>query len=310
MIVHLDANAFFASVEQAADPKLRGRPVAVGGERRGIIASASYEDWGWLRPSDGGLELVSKPVWHEADEAQRLELLHRIAIRATRTSTQILRPRTLCTTVSAPERRLISCGELATGEKKFVKCGRSLEMVWKALMSPIESERHRRFLRTYTTHEPAIRAFVRRMVPSRADADDVMQEVSVVLWEKLETFREGADFKLWAFGVARFEVLAWLRDKGRDRLVLDEDVALRLADEAGAVESALARQREALDQCMEEVPREQRELLMRAYSDNGRIHDLAHSSGRSVTGFYQWLHRMRKMLLDCIRRSLTGEASP
>lgn len=43
MIVHLDADAFFASVEQAADPKLRGRPVAVGGERRGIIASASYE---------------------------------------------------------------------------------------------------------------------------------------------------------------------------------------------------------------------------------------------------------------------------
>jgi error-prone DNA polymerase len=42
-IVHLDADAFFASVEQAADSRLRGRPVAVGGERRGIIASASYE---------------------------------------------------------------------------------------------------------------------------------------------------------------------------------------------------------------------------------------------------------------------------
>ena len=43
MIIHLDADAFFASVEQAGDPRLRGRPVAVGGTRRGIIASASYE---------------------------------------------------------------------------------------------------------------------------------------------------------------------------------------------------------------------------------------------------------------------------
>lgn len=43
MIVHLDADAFFASVEQAADPKLRGKAIAVGGERRGIVASASYE---------------------------------------------------------------------------------------------------------------------------------------------------------------------------------------------------------------------------------------------------------------------------
>src|SRR3954470_18097019 len=42
-IVHLDADAFFASVEQAADHRLRGKPIAVGGEKRGIIASASYE---------------------------------------------------------------------------------------------------------------------------------------------------------------------------------------------------------------------------------------------------------------------------
>src|ERR1700739_2289935 len=42
-IVHLDADAFFASVEQASDSRLRGKPIAVGGEKRGIIASASYE---------------------------------------------------------------------------------------------------------------------------------------------------------------------------------------------------------------------------------------------------------------------------
>ncbi len=43
MIIHLDADSYFASVEQAADATLRGKPIAVGGEKRGIIASASYE---------------------------------------------------------------------------------------------------------------------------------------------------------------------------------------------------------------------------------------------------------------------------
>jgi nucleotidyltransferase/DNA polymerase involved in DNA repair len=43
MIVHLDADAFFASVEQAADVRLRGKPVAVGGLKRGVVTSASYE---------------------------------------------------------------------------------------------------------------------------------------------------------------------------------------------------------------------------------------------------------------------------
>ena len=41
--VHLDADAFFVGCEVAAEPRLRGRAVAVGGMRRGIIASASYE---------------------------------------------------------------------------------------------------------------------------------------------------------------------------------------------------------------------------------------------------------------------------
>ncbi|MDR1789700.1 MAG: DNA polymerase IV, partial [Opitutaceae bacterium] len=42
-IVHIDADAFFVSVELALAPHLRGRKVAVGGLERGIIASASYE---------------------------------------------------------------------------------------------------------------------------------------------------------------------------------------------------------------------------------------------------------------------------
>jgi RNA polymerase sigma-70 factor (ECF subfamily) len=174
-------------------------------------------------------------------------------------------------------------------------------------MSESEIEFQHRFLRLFTMHESAIRAFVRRLVPRRADADDVMQEVSVVLWDKFDSFHEGGDFRAWAFGVARFEVLAWMRDKGRDRLVLNEDVVLKIAEESAEVEPRRERQREALEVCMNKVPADQRALIMQAYQSESRIQEVARESGRTVAGFYQWLHRMRKLLLDCIRRALTQE---
>jgi RNA polymerase sigma-70 factor (ECF subfamily) len=176
------------------------------------------------------------------------------------------------------------------------------------MSEPQSAERHQKFLRAFTTHEPAIRAFVRRLVPSRADADDVLQEVAIVLWEKFDDFREDGDFRAWACGIARFKVLSRLRDLSRDRIVLSTDVIEMIAASSLEDEFQLQRERDMLESCFKKVSPKEQELLAKAYDSDSKIQDVAAQSGRSVRGFYQWLYRMRQMLLDCIRRELAMEA--
>ena len=167
--------------------------------------------------------------------------------------------------------------------------------------------RNEQFLRHYSTHEPAIRAFVRRLVPARTDVPDVMQEVALVLWKKFEVLPDPDDFRRWAFGVAKYQALAWVRDKARDRVVLADDVLQQLADDAITLEPVLDAHRDGLETCLEKLPAEQRSILLAAYEPGASVQAVAQRSGRTVGGFYQWLHRVRLQLLDCIRRGLVME---
>jgi RNA polymerase sigma-70 factor (ECF subfamily) len=177
------------------------------------------------------------------------------------------------------------------------------------MMNDEPATRHEQFLRHYSAHEPAIRAFVRRLVPLRTDVPDVMQDVALVLWKKFENLPDPDDFRRWAFGVAKFESLAWLRDKRRDRLVLADDVLEQLAQDATALEPVLDSHRVELEACLEKLPPDQRALVLAAYEPGARIQDVAERSRRTVGGFYQWLHRVRLQLLDCVRRGTALEGA-
>ena len=82
-----------------------------------------------------------------------------------------------------------------------------------------------------------------------------------------------------------------------------------VAEQSLAGEPLLQQQREALEFCLQKVTPAERELLARAYHSDAKIREVAATSGRSVGGFYQWLYRVRQMLLDCVKRELTPEST-
>lgn len=171
-------------------------------------------------------------------------------------------------------------------------------------MKQRDEETYRTFLGLFAAHEAALRAYVRRTVPTRNDAGDVMQGVALTLWKKLDELDHYDNFRKWAFGVARLESLAWLRDKARDRRVLSNDLVNTIADEGAEIEDRLELQREVLETCLERLPFDQRALVLKAYTVGVQVKDVAQESGRTVPAFYQWLHRIRVQLQACTRRAI------
>ena len=164
------------------------------------------------------------------------------------------------------------------------------------------TDRHEAFLKLFTASDAALRAYVRALVPTRDDAAEVMQEVSLVLWRKFDEYQRHEDFRRWAFGVARFAVLAWRRDRARDRLVLSEGTLELLAEEMADDASRLESQRSALESCLGNLQEDQRSLLRAAYVPGAKMDRLAEESGRTVQSLYKALQRIRARLLDCVRR--------
>lgn len=174
-------------------------------------------------------------------------------------------------------------------------------------MTDFQDRRHDAFLRLFTSHEPALRAFVRSLVPTSTDANDVMQETAVVLWRKFGEYDARRDFRGWAFGIAKMQVLTWQRDRARDRHLFGEEVISILAADAAQRSDLLEKQRDALRICLGTLPLEQRQLVNAAYGSSARIHELAATMKQSAAALYKRLHRIRLALVECTRRQLLKE---
>ena len=90
-------------------------------------------------------------------------------------------------------------------------------------------ERKDGFIRLLLRYERRIYAYIRSLVPNPADAEEVLQETSAVLWQKFEQFESGTDFVAWTMQVARHEVQRYRRRQQRDRLRFGDNLVELLA---------------------------------------------------------------------------------
>ena len=83
-------------------------------------------------------------------------------------------------------------------------------------------ERQKELMLLMTQHQRRIFAYIHALVPSRADAEDLLQETSLVVVEKFHEFASGTDFVAWACQIAWWRVRASRQKFARSKVVFDD----------------------------------------------------------------------------------------
>lgn len=170
------------------------------------------------------------------------------------------------------------------------------------------SPRHDQFVEQFLRCQDRIYAYVAMLLPNRADAEDVFQQTSLILWKKWQQFDPDRDFVTWACGIAHYEVRNFLRKhKDKASSYFAEDVLEQIGQVRLEMHDVLEARRRALRQCLERLKQAKRELLERCYAGKDTIKTIAQSLGQPPNVVYMMLKRLRRSLFDCINWTLAAE---
>lgn len=173
-----------------------------------------------------------------------------------------------------------------------------------------EDQRTKEFLALYTSCQRQLYVYVRCHVPNAQDADDVLQDISGVLWEKFHQYRQDEDFARWACGVARLEVLKYRQRMKRARTIsLREDLADCVLEDILQASTDANVLYETMQACLEKVSAWGRWILKLRYESGKSVADIAQEVGCTEAAVYKTLQRIHDALYDCVETGLPRSVS-
>ena len=178
--------------------------------------------------------------------------------------------------------------------------------------NPVRTDHGRRdaFARLFAQHDRWLFAYLVSLLGNSAHAEEVFQEVCVVLWREYETFQLGTDFVKWVSVIAHHQVHRFRRQERRVGPQLSDAAVDLLAEDAVDRAGQLESRRDALRNCLEKLSSKDRQLVQHCYGDSRvSFKRVAQTLGRPANTVYKALNRIRKALYECIERTLGLEAA-
>jgi RNA polymerase sigma-70 factor (ECF subfamily) len=161
------------------------------------------------------------------------------------------------------------------------------------------------FVTLWSLHSREIYGYIYSLVFNASDADDIYQETSLVLLQKIDEFQPGTNFAVWACRVAYHKVLQSRDRRGVPKFI--DDSLLEILDREALSRSTdeLDTRMAALTECLAKLSMKDRKLIRQRYQRGCTVESLAKQMGRSGSLVYKSITRIQRALLECIRRRLT-----
>ena len=169
-----------------------------------------------------------------------------------------------------------------------------------------EAESRKRLMALMTRHQRRIFSYIYTLVPNRYDAEDILQETSLVICEKFDAFEEGTDFVAWACQIAYWRVRYARQKFARSKVVFNQELVDAIAQTAATLRPETDDRHEALLYCLRKLHPRDRDLLLTRYEPGSGVPEAARRSGRSLDAAYKALNRLRKLLFDCVTHQLAS----
>lgn len=157
-------------------------------------------------------------------------------------------------------------------------------------------------------HRAQLHGFVLSLVPNNSDAEDLLQQVCVILWEKRDEFEIGTNFLAWARKVARYQALNhWRKERAKPPEQEFSDHLLDVIQERSEErEREFLRHRRALQVCLAKLPPRHRKVVESHYFDGDTITEIAKQNHMKANAVSQLLFRARAALIACVQTQSAG----
>jgi RNA polymerase sigma-70 factor (ECF subfamily) len=161
------------------------------------------------------------------------------------------------------------------------------------------------FITLFAANSSRINSFIFCMVPNESDAEDILQETTITMWEKYDTYQQGTDFVAWAVTIAKYKILEFRRKNKAKNLLLDDAVLTLLEEDSRNLFDDTEQRTRALRQCVQKLPKKDRDFIKLKYSQGLPAKRISQRIGISMAAVYRVNARLHAILFGCIQRILT-----